>query len=226
MSICNPGGPLRAARRALSPYGRAADQQLRKVTRMRIRTRQLPFRWSAWKVSLVFLALTVAGCTRTQSADQALAKAYAATGGQREEVAKVSGTVTIDGQPPGDTGPMRTIVVLYDSHKPDASRKAPLYAVCDEDGHFEFTTYGKGDGVPPGSYVMLFAQLRMSTWGEMGYNPPDAFKNEYNDPDKNEKTPEFKIDVALPGKTDYQFDLKIAGKEAGSPGPHAVTKLK
>jgi hypothetical protein len=193
---------------------------------MRIPTRRLPFRWSFFEGGLILLALSVAGCTRTQSADQALAKAYEATGGKREDVAKVAGAVTIDGQPPGDTGPMRTIVILYDPQKPDASRKAPLYAVCDEEGHFEFTTYGRGDGVPPGSYVALFAQLRMSSWGEMGYNPPDAFKNEYNDPDKNEKMPEFKVDIALPGKTDFQFDLKIAGKEAASPGPHAVTKLK
>jgi hypothetical protein len=194
---------------------------------MRISTRRSPFGWSAWEGGVLLLALTVAGCTRTQSADQALAKAYAATGGQREEVAKVAGTVTIDGQPPGDSGPMRTIIILYDPHKPDASRKAPLYAVCDEDGHFEFTTYGKGDGVPAGSYVVLFAQLRMTTWGEMGYNPPDGFKNEYNDPDKNEKVPEFKIDVALPGNTDHHFDLKIAGKElTASPGPHSITMLK
>jgi hypothetical protein len=121
--------------------------------------------------SFLLLALTVVGCTRQQSADQALAKAYEATGGERQEVAKVAGTVTIDGQPPGESGPMRTIVILFDPKKPDASRKAPLYAVCDEEGQFEFNTYGKGDGVPPGSYVVLFAQLRMSTWGSPAKKP-------------------------------------------------------
>jgi hypothetical protein len=177
--------------------------------------------------AVTLLALAITGCTKTQTADQALARAYEATGGQREEVAKVAGTVTIDGQPLGDTGAFRTIVIMYDPRKPDASRKAPIYAVCDEEGRFEFTTYGRGDGVPPGSYIALFVQLRMSTWGEMGYNPPDNFKNEYNDPDKNEKNPEFKIDVAMPGKTDYQFDLKLAGKDlVASPGPRSITALK
>jgi hypothetical protein len=115
---------------------------------------------------------------------------------------------------------------LYDPQKPESLKKAPIYAVCDEEGRFRFTTYGQGDGVPTGSYVALFAQLRMNTWGQMGYSSPDALKNEYNDPDRNEKIPEFKIDVAAPGKTDYQFDLQIAGKDGTSPGPRAITQIK
>ncbi|HEV8004004.1 MAG TPA: hypothetical protein VGP63_29330 [Planctomycetaceae bacterium] len=183
------------------------------------------FRLSTF-ASLVLLTLSVMGCTRTQSADQAIAKAYEAAGGTRQEVAKVAGTVTIDGQAPPDTGPFRTLIILYDPQKPESLKKAPIYAVCDEEGRFRFTTYGQGDGVPTGSYVALFAQLRMNTWGQMGYSSPDALKNEYNDPDRNEKIPEFKIDVAAPGKTDYQFDLQIAGKDGTSPGPRAITQIK
>jgi hypothetical protein len=193
---------------------------------MKTPTGRTAFRWSAVLVGLVLLALSGTGCTRTQSADQAIAKAYETTGGSRQEVAKVAGTVTIDGLPPGDTGPSRTIVMLYDPRDPKASKKAPMYAVCDDEGRFAFTSYGKGDGVPSGSYIVLFAQLRMSTWGQMGYNPPDALKNKYNDPDQNEKIAEFKIEVAPPGKTDYQFDLKMAGQDAlASPGPNTITTI-
>ena len=186
---------------------------------MRLPKRRLSFDWAAWEGGLVLLALTIAGCTRTQSADQALAKAYEATGGQREEVAKVAGTVTIDGQPVGDTGPMRTIVILYDPHKPDASRKAPLYAVCDEDGHFEFTRYSKGDGVPPGSYTVLFEELVARTGSR--FTGEDQLKNLYNDPDKSP----FHVDISPPGKTDWMFNLEIAGKDPATPGPHAVKQL-
>jgi hypothetical protein len=176
--------------------------------------------------AILVLALAIAGCTRQQSADQALAKAYEATGGSRQEVAKFAGTVTIDQQTPTTSGPSQTLVILYDPRHPDTSKKAPIYTTCDAEGHFQFTTYGQGDGVPPGTYVVLFAQLRMNTWGQMGYSQPDELKNEYNDPDKNQKDPEFKVEVTAPGRTDYHFDLKVAGKDlAGVPGPNAITAI-
>jgi hypothetical protein len=193
---------------------------------MNIISRQTVFARFSLPGALV-LALTIAGCTRQQSADQALAKAYEATGGSRQEVARFAGTVTVDQQAPTTSGPSQTLVILYDPRHPDSSKKSPLYAACDESGHFEFTTYGKGDGVPPGTYIVLFAQLRMNTWGQMGYSAPDELKNEYNDPDKNEKDPEFKVEVAPPGKTDYHFDLKMVGKDpVASPGPHAITAIR
>jgi hypothetical protein len=176
---------------------------------------------------LLLLALAAGGCTRPQSADQALEKALQATGGSREDVAKVGGTVMIDDRPPGDTGPSRILVILYDPKKPDALKKSPTYAVCDEEGRFAFTTYVNEDGVPPGTYVVLFARLRMQLMGGMGYGPPDELKNAYNDPEQNEKISDFKIEVALPGKTDYHFDLKTPDGDATvSPGPLAVTSIR
>ncbi|HUE15288.1 MAG TPA: hypothetical protein VMR25_14050, partial [Planctomycetaceae bacterium] len=55
---------------------------------------------------------------------------------------------------------------------------------------------------------------------------PDGFKNLYNDPEKNAKVPEFKIDQQAPGKSDYKFDLKLAGQQEAEPGPKALTTIK
>jgi hypothetical protein len=75
------------------------------------------------------------------------------------------------------------------------------------------------DGAPEGSYVVLFVALKHSLLGrQQGYHEPDALQNRYNDPDKNAANPEFKVDVKPPGKTDYNFDLKLAGTDPGSPG--------
>ena len=55
---------------------------------------------------------------------------------------------------------------------------------------------------------------------------PDQLKNLYNDPDKNKSIPEFHIDHKAPGRKDYVFDLKLAGKEpVEPPGQFALTSL-
>ncbi len=59
-----------------------------------------------------------------------------------------------------------------------------------------------------------------------GYFGKDLLKNLYNDPTQNEKSPELVIDHQPPGKKDYLIDLKIVGRDAATPGPHAVTKLR
>jgi hypothetical protein len=91
-------------------------------------------------------------------------------------------------------------------------------------------SYERGDGVPTGSYVVLFAELiptpLMATKRSKGLRGPDGLMNLYNDPDRNKQDVQFKIDITPPGKSDYAFDLKVAGKEAATPGPHAVTEIK
>ncbi len=77
---------------------------------------------------------------------------------------------------------------------------------------------------PEGKYILLFVALKHSLLGrEQGYHEPDALLNRYNDPEKNEKIPEFNITITPPGKTDYHFDLKLIDAEKGVPGPKAIT---
>jgi hypothetical protein len=47
----------------------------------------------------------------------------------------------------------------------------------------------------------------------------------YNNPDKNAKDDKFVVDVEKPGKTDYEFNLDVAGKDPAQPSPHAIKRL-
>jgi hypothetical protein len=55
------------------------------------------------------------------------------------------------------------------------------------------------------------------------YRDPDGLKNLYNDPEKNKDIPEFMVDLAEPGRDDYQFNLTVAGKEPARPGRYSAT---
>ncbi|HET6325910.1 MAG TPA: hypothetical protein VFG04_14630 [Planctomycetaceae bacterium] len=160
-------------------------------------------------------SLALAGCGRSVDREE---QAYRDTGLTRVPVGQVSGVVTIDGAAPAPF----TLVMLADPQKPDA---AVLRAICDSEGRFAFTSYDSGDGVPPGKYVVLFAQFNVGR--PLGtFEPPDLMKNLYNDPDKNASNPEFQVTVELPGRTDYHFNLTVAGEPPSAPGPHAVTEVK
>jgi len=172
--------------------------------------------------------LVAAGCGGTSSANQALDQQLTASNRTRETVARFAGKVTIDGQPPAG-GPNQTIVViLYDpKNPPRPGAPPPRFAYCGKEGRFEFHTYTRGDGVPVGSYVALFAQLKTGGRGHRGFWPPDGLHNLYNDPEKNAQNPEFHVDLAAPGRTDYAFDLSVAGAEPiDQPGPKAVTEIR
>jgi hypothetical protein len=165
----------------------------------------------------------------SQNADQALNKAITATGGEKSGVAKFAGTVQIDGNPPESKGVVRTLVFLWDLKKGESGKYQPSFAWCDENGHFEFTTYEKGDGVPVGSYVVCFAQLEggIKISGDGGWHGPDGFHNLYNDPDKNKDNKDFVVDISPPGKTDWDFRLEVQGKEPiSTAGPRAITRMQ
>lgn len=146
----------------------------------------------------------------------------------REKTAKFAGTVTIDGKIPRDAINNGLYIMLYDPKKPPAPSATPLKTMVDrETGRFVFTTYTQGDGVPVGSYCVLFVVLKHTMMGRKpGFHEPDALKNLYNDPDKAKDNPEFNLTVSTPGKSDYKFDLKLEGEEqAANTGPHAVTQF-
>ena len=97
--------------------------------------------------------------------------------------------------------------------------------VISRSGEFAFGTFAKDDGVSAGTYIATFCKLRRGK-GKM-YPGPDKFDNLYDDPDRNLKEyPELKINHQPPGKKDYVFDLKIAGREAVAAGPNAVTRFR
>lgn len=171
-------------------------------------------------LSLLCLLSGVTGCGGP-SADQSLRKAIAQTGAAAvETIFPFAGTVTVDGQPPAPE--LTLVVMLSDLSKPDLRVDVRPSAECDKEGKFSFTTYKAGDGVAGGkTYVVAFALLRQPKSALVG---PDQLENRYNDPDKNAKNPEFVIEHKAPGKTNYEFDLKVSDVPPGSLGPHSLTR--
>jgi hypothetical protein len=167
--------------------------------------------------------VAAAGCGK--SADKASLEALLKqSGDNRASLYPLAGKVTIDGQPAQFVKPQRLVMMLYDPTQPDLP---PFKRPCKDisaDGTFAFGTYAKGDGLPAGKFVAAFAVLEVTNRGLLG---PDQLNNLYNDPEKNEKLPEFHIDHQAPGKEDYVFDLKVAGRPGVSiPGPKALTEVR
>jgi len=156
----------------------------------------------------------------------------------KKPVAKFAGHVSVEGLEPAKDS--RLFVILSDPEHPVrlAGGEVPkLCTSCDDEGKFTFTTYTPGDGVPQGKYVVTFVGLHRNVprgRGGMGrpgtqqeFVGPDGLKNLYSDPEKNKSDANFLIEVKDPGKTDYDFNLSVAGKESvPKPSEYAVTHLK
>jgi hypothetical protein len=169
----------------------------------------------------VGLTLCVLGCSDSQVVSQRIKEQLAESKGNIVAVAKFAGKVTIDGEPPALPPRYVLVVILFDAKGKEAGHETIYQTICDKEGHFEFTRYSKGDGVPPGSYTVLFVEL-MHRLGDR-FTGADELKNLYNDPDKSP----FQVELSPPGKTDWEFNLEVAGKDpVVTPGPHALTRLR
>ncbi len=167
----------------------------------------------------LFLAALVAGCGGRDSAESEIERKRKEYHEPVVNHAEFSGTVTIDNQPPAIESRHVLLLMLYDPKNPPTQIKPPRYAIVQNDGTFKF---GQG-GVPPGSYVALFAGLQRGRPGT--FRGPDALKNLYNDPDKNQNIEALKVDVPQSGKT-QNFDLEISGKDQVTPrGEHSIVQF-
>jgi hypothetical protein len=167
------------------------------------------------------LVLAAGGCGHTQRIDQELAK----IGKTKANVYPLAGKVLVDGQTPQLSRGEKIAVVLFDAAKPTLSvRERPL-ALCNTQGEFAFGTYDTADGIGPGDYVVAIAKLFCRS-KDNALEGPDEFKNLYNDPDQNAKLPTFAIKHAAPGKSNYVFELELAGHEpVSTPGSRSVTAI-
>jgi hypothetical protein len=173
--------------------------------------------------ALAMLTLLPSGCSHGPSTQQAVDAQLESLHLEREALGRFAGRVTIDGQPPTLERGKVFVIMLYNQTHPEKNKPA-LNASFQNGGKFEFYTYTAGDGVPLGTYVVLFAQLTSSRG--RGLVQPDGLKNLYDDPEKNSQDKDFVVTVTQPGKTDYEFNLSLAGKDpVKTPGPHAVTEI-
>lgn len=177
--------------------------------------------------SALAIASICLGCGASSPADRIKIQEEL-SGKKAPKAYPLGGRVTIDGQPPSaflSTLPGKPVleVMLYDLDNPKAPPRNWPSMPADADGHFEYSFEGIGDGRPAGNYVFVFAVLNdRKKKGKVG---PDQLKNLYNDPEKNEKDPRFKIHHEAPGKSDYSIDLAIAGQSEGTTGPKSVVQL-
>ncbi len=180
--------------------------------------------WKSHALGLLVLTAIVAssGCSG-QSASSALDYSLANAKLAKEGVYPLAGQVTVDGQPPQLEKRDNLIVMLNEPGKMEIPSAQKRNVTVRPDGSFAFSTYGPNDGIRPGKYILTFAVLRAK--GKIGDLGPDKLNNLYNDPDKNSTIPEFVIDHQAPGKSDYRFNLEVAGKEGLAAGPHALTDL-
>jgi hypothetical protein len=184
----------------------------------------------------LLLVVAFQGCSESQL-DQAAEEQAKQIGFAKQNLAKLSGRVTVDGLPPAaDTS---LVVILNDPEHLNATangKRPEVFTVCSAQGDFALMT-------KPGKYVVTFVALHQTGMprgerpvgrglgpsGPMSRGnllPPDELKNLYNDPDKNANEEKFKLELKLPGQEGYQVDLALAGKDpVATPGPNAVTLL-
>lgn len=99
-------------------------------------------------------------------------------GGPRVETIPVTGKVIVDGAP---AAYLRVLAVPN-----DAAGALPMDSACitTTEGMFSLSTYESGDGVPVGSYKLIFS------WGQInlmnGQYSGDKFKGKYSDASKSE----------------------------------------
>lgn len=150
--------------------------------------------------ALIGVGAVLAGCGKSQT--QSLEGQLKDLNLTRQPTAKFAGTVTIDGKPPGEAIKDALFIMAYNPKNPPHSGMSPIKSLVNrKTGAFAFTTYTQGDGLPQGSYIVLFVAPQHTMMGPgSGYHAPDALHNLYNDPDRNEKNPEFKLDLAAPGR--------------------------
>jgi hypothetical protein len=168
-----------------------------------------------WRVAATLISILSFGCEGRQSTAQRLEKAYKSAGMDAMAAYPLGGKVSVDGAPPvAKSGRSRFVAIAYDAAKPDRKANSNARTFVKPDGSFDFPP------LPPGKYVMLFAQLDHDP--RIGFTGPEGLENLYNDPDVNSKKPEFLIEHQAPGKTDYTFNLTVAGETpSAAPGPKA-----
>ncbi|HEV3194218.1 MAG TPA: hypothetical protein VGY54_27120 [Polyangiaceae bacterium] len=170
--------------------------------------------------SAACVIVLAAGCNGQPSTAERVKKAREEAHMTSVTLFPLAGRVTVDNQTPSFKSKRASLVVeAYDASKPNVSAAEQPFVTARPDGSFEFPD----GGLPPGKYVMLFAVLERKKKNARG---GDELKNLYNDPDVNGKKTEFTINHEAPGKTDYTFNLNVAGETPlAKPGPKALIQL-
>ena len=114
-------------------------------------------KYSGLMLFAIFSAVALAGC-----------------GGSNHDTTRVTGQVTFGGGP----CPAQGSVMFLPLDVPQGKSQRTGFAPFDTSGHFTVSSFGKGDGLPPGKY-----RVRIDCWKKppMGMEPgvshvPDGFR--------------------------------------------------
>lgn len=137
--------------------------------------------------------------------------AVAGCGGDNfQKVYPVKGKVLVDGQPCVDC--MVTLHRTFDDNHP---RKVLPYALTDENGDFQITSYVTNDGAPEGEYVATVEWRTRSGLLGNNYEGPDLLEGAHADKEKNKAKAEYVVTVAKGPVTVPTFNVTLtaAGKK-------------
>lgn len=95
-------------------------------------------------------------------------------GKPRKGTSKVTGTVTVDGKPVS-----LVRIELHDVKGADSASPTLPYAVTDDQGKFDISTYDIGDGAPEGEYKAVFTWRDIAIMNQ-GKDMPDKLKERYS----------------------------------------------
>lgn len=158
---------------------------------------RINFAWSG----IGLLLLGIVGCTASAS-------------GPQEELVPVAGTVTFDGKPYE-----RLMVTFMPSGSNNTTRQG--IGVSDEEGNFVMKNYQNKEGLPPGTYTVVFS-LWLTPDGEVppSDEPPANSRAVQAIPpgwsDVAKAGPQSKVMVGEDGKTDFVFKIPKSGGGGGT----------
>ncbi|MCI0463581.1 MAG: hypothetical protein L0Z62_42135 [Gemmataceae bacterium] len=126
------------------------------------------------RVVVALLALTLVSCG----------------GPDFHKVYPVKGKVLVNGQPAGDC-----LIYLNRTFDDNHPRRVTPYAVTDENGAFQITSYITQDGAPEGEYVVTIEWRERSGLLKNNYEGIDRLDGAYAKVEKTKPRPEFVVKV-------------------------------
>jgi hypothetical protein len=128
----------------------------------------------------------------------------AACGGKDfHKVYPVKGKVTVNGKPA-----FECLVYLNRTFNDDHPRRVTPYALTDEKGEFQITSYYTGDGAPEGEYIVTAEWRERSGIMNNNFEGIDRLGGDYAKTDKTRGLPGFVIKVERRALELPPFELK------------------
>ncbi len=115
--------------------------------------------------------------------------------------------------------------MLFDQAELDAPLDSVPRTACKANGEFAFSSYGQGDGVPAGKYVVTIVELKFDK--RKGHIVLGRSEEPVQRPrEERSVSRSSKSTTSRRGKRITLSKLQIAGHEEATPGPHSVVRYR